>query len=884
MNKKSGEIMTGSEVRKQFLEYFNKNAHKIVKSSSLIPQNDPTLMFANAGMNQFKDVFLGFEKRDYKRATSSQKCVRAGGKHNDLENVGKTARHHTFFEMLGNFSFGDYFKEGAINFAWEFLTDVLKLNKERLWVTIYLDDDEAYKIWKEQIGFPAERIVRLGEKDNFWSMGDTGPCGPCSEIIYDQGEDMSCGDNCGIGKCDCDRYLEIWNLVFMQYNRDEKGVMTPLPKPSIDTGMGLERITAIIQNVKSNFETDLLFDIIKYIADLANCKYGESEEKNVSLRVVADHSRAITFLINDGVFPSNEGRGYVLRRIMRRAARHGKLLGFNTPFLYKIAESVALKMEDEYPELKENLSYIQEITKIEEERFLETLDKGLYILNNELNKLKSAESKIFPGKVAFKLYDTFGFPLDLVQDILEKDGYEVNIDEFNNEMKKQQEKSRKSWTGSGDEEVDAIFKELLSENIETEFIGYSTISSTGKIIKIIKNSKLADSLKQGEKGELIFDKTPFYAESGGQVGDKGILKSGSFEAEVYDTKKKLDIITHYVKVKKGEIRLNDTCELLVYENLRFLTAANHTATHLLQHALRAVLGDHVKQAGSLVNSDRLRFDFTHFKNLTFEQIAEIEDIVNRKIRENVELKIEVMNIDRARALGAMALFGEKYGEMVRVVNIGDFSIELCGGTHVEKTGNIGFFKIISESSIASGVRRIEAFTCQNAINYIRDIETDYLRSINLLKIKKGDLFGKLSSVLDDNRKLLKEVEKYKKDSASKALVNEINNATKEINGITLVTLKVDNKTQKELRELLDVLKGKISKGVIVLAGVEGTKVSMVISVTKNITDKIKAGDLMKNIASIIGGKGGGRPEMAQGGGNNPDKLDEAFAKIEELIK
>jgi alanyl-tRNA synthetase len=541
-------------------------------------------------------------------------------------------------------------------------------------------------------------------------------------------------------------------------------------------------------------------------------------------------------------------------------------------------------MEDEYPELKENLSYIQEITKIEEERFLETLDKGLYILNNELNKLKSAESKIFPGKVAFKLYDTFGFPLDLVQDILEKDGYEVNIDEFNNEMKKQQEKSRKSWTGSGDEEVDAIFKELLSENIETEFIGYSTISSTGKIIKIIKNSKLADSLKQGEKGELIFDKTPFYAESGGQVGDKGILKSGSFEAEVYDTKKKLDIITHYVKVKKGEIRLNDTCELLVYENLRFLTAANHTATHLLQHALRAVLGDHVKQAGSLVNSDRLRFDFTHFKNLTFEQIAEIEDIVNRKIRENVELKIEVMNIDRARALGAMALFGEKYGEMVRVVNIGDFSIELCGGTHVEKTGNIGFFKIISESSIASGVRRIEAFTCQNAINYIRDIETDYLRSINLLKIKKGDLFGKLSSVLDDNRKLLKEVEKYKKDSASKALVNEINNATKEINGITLVTLKVDNKTQKELRELLDVLKGKISKGVIVLAGVEGTKVSMVISVTKNITDKIKAGDLMKNIASIIGGKGGGRPEMAQGGGNNPDKLDEAFAKIEELIK
>jgi len=876
--------MTGSEIRKRFLEYFNNNGHTIVKSSSLIPQNDPTLLFTNAGMNQFKDVFLGFEKRDYKRATSSQKCVRAGGKHNDLENVGKTARHHTFFEMLGNFSFGDYFKEGAINFAWEFLTDVLKLDKEKLWVTIYLDDDEAYKIWNEQIGVSEDRIVRLGEKDNFWSMGDTGPCGPCSEIIYDQGEEMSCGDNCGIGKCDCDRYLEIWNLVFMQYNRDDKGVMTPLPKPSIDTGMGLERITAIMQNVRSNFETDLLFDIIKFISELAGCKYGDSEDNDISLRVIADHSRAITFLINDGVLPSNEGRGYVLRRIMRRAARHGKLLGFNEPFLFKISESVAIKMEDEYPELKENLKYIQEITKIEEERFLETLDKGLFILNDEIKKLQNQKSNILSGKVAFKLYDTYGFPLDLVQDIVEKEGLSVDIDEFNSEMKIQQEKSRQAWAGSGDEEVDTVFKELLSQKVETEFIGYSTIKSTGKIVKIIKNGKFVNSLKEGEKGELIFDKTPFYGESGGQVGDKGFLRGLYFEAEVTDTKKKLDIITHYVKVKKGEIKLNDNCELMVYENLRFLTAANHTATHLLQYALRAVLGAHVKQAGSLVNSDRLRFDFTHFKNLTFEQIAEIEDIVNRKIRENVKLKIEIMNIDDAKRLGAMALFGEKYGEKVRVVNIGDFSIELCGGTHVERTGDIGFFKIISETSIASGVRRIEAFTCQKAIDYIREIELDYMKSINLLKVKRGLLFEKIETLLENNRVLLKEVEKYKKELASNALLDMIDKSTKDINGIKLLTLKVEDKKQKELRELLDILKGKISNGVIVLAGVEKDKVSLIISVTKNLTDKIKAGDLMKNVAPLIDGKGGGRPEMAQGGGSNPLKLNDAFNKIEELVK
>jgi len=876
--------MTGSEIRRKFLQFFEKNGHTIVKSSPLIPHNDPTLLFTNAGMNQFKDVFLGYEKREYKRATSSQKCVRAGGKHNDLENVGKTARHHTFFEMLGNFSFGDYFKKGAIHFAWKFLTEELKLEKDKLWVTIYLDDDEAFEIWRKDIGVPEEKIVRLGEKDNFWSMGDTGPCGPCSEIIYDQGQDMSCGDNCGIGKCDCDRYLEIWNLVFMQYNRDEKGKLTPLPKPSIDTGMGLERITAVVQKVKSNFETDLLMDIITYIAKLAGVEYGNDNDVDISLRVIADHSRAITFLINDGVLPSNEGRGYVLRRIMRRAARHGKFLGFNEPFLFKISESVAQKMRDEYPELLENLKYIQEIVKIEEEKFLTTLDKGLLILDEEVKKLKKENQKVFSGKVAFKLYDTYGFPLDLVQDIVEKEGLTVNTKEFEEEMKKQQEKSRKAWSGSGEEEIDEIYKKLVSEKIKTEFIGYETIKSTGTVLKIIKNGQFSEELNEGEEGEVIFDTTPFYGESGGQVGDKGILENENTKGEIFDTKKKLDIITHYVKIKKGQLKINDKVILAVYENKRFLTAANHTATHLLHFALRKVLGDHVKQAGSLVEPERLRFDFTHFKNLTSDEIFEIEDIVNRKIRENIELKIELMSIDNAKKLGAMALFGEKYGDVVRVVNIGDFSIELCGGTHVKRTGDIGFFKIINESSIASGVRRIEALTCQKAIDYIRDIEKDYLDGIKLLKVKKGDLSKKIQNILEENKELHKNIEKIKQESTKEALEKQLENSTKDINGIKLVCFKLENKSQKELRELLDIIKGKVSMGVIVLAGVEGKKVSLIISVTKNLVDKIKAGDLMKNITSLIGGKGGGRPEMAQGGGSKPENIDQVFEKIESKIK
>ena len=876
--------MTGSEIRKKFLKYFEKNEHTIVKSSSLVPLNDPTLMFANAGMNQFKDVFLGFEKREYRRATSSQKCVRAGGKHNDLENVGKTARHHTFFEMLGNFSFGDYFKQGAINFAWEFLTEELKLDKDKLWVTVYLDDDEAYEIWNKEIKIPSSRIVRLGEKDNFWSMGDTGPCGPCSEILFDQGEKMRCGDNCGIGKCDCDRYLEIWNLVFMQYNRDESGKMTQLPKPSIDTGMGLERITAVVQKVTSNYDTDLLKDIIDYASKLSGIEYGKTEEKDISLRVIADHSRAITFLINDGVLPSNEGRGYVLRRIMRRAARHGKLIGMEEAFLYKMAECVADKMHDEYPELKDNLPYIQEVIKTEEERFLLTLDRGLSMLEEEMEKLKSNGKTVISGETAFRLYDTFGFPFDLVEDIAEGYGFKVDKQGFELSMQKQQEQSRQSWSGSGDEGVDTVYKKIIAEDIKTTFIGYESIEGESVVKKIIKKGEITEIAEQGDKVEIILEKTPFYGESGGQVGDKGKIYSDNFEANVYDTKKFLDLMVHYVHIKKGKIKTEEKCKAVVYDNIRFLTAANHTATHLLQYALKEVLGEHVKQAGSLVNNERLRFDFTHFKGMSNEELFKVEDIVNRKIRENIKLKIEEMDINKAREMGATALFGEKYGEIVRVVNIGEFSIELCGGTHVQRTGDIGFFKIITETSIASGIRRVEAFTCQNAIDYMREMEKDYNETLNILKVKRGKVTEKVSSLLSENKKLNKALGEINRKLSEKDMERNIEEGVKNINGVKLICYKVENKNQKELRNLLDIIKGKIESGVILVASVNEKKVSVIVSVTKDLTGKIKAGDIMKTIAPVIDGKGGGRPETAQGGGNKPEKIDDAFTEVEKILK
>ncbi len=874
--------MTGSEIRKAFLKYFEKNGHTIVKSSSLIPQNDPTLLFTNAGMNQFKDVFLGIEKRDYKRATSSQKCVRAGGKHNDLENVGRTARHHTFFEMLGNFSFGDYFKEGAINFAWEFLTKVLKLDKSKLYATIYFDDDEAFEIWHKQIGLPEEKIIRLGEKDNFWAMGDTGPCGPCSEIIYDQGEEMSCGENCGIGKCDCDRFLEIWNLVFMQYNRDKTGKMTPLPKPSIDTGMGLERITAVIQGVKSNYDTDLLRDIISYAEVISGIQYGKDPEKDISLRVIADHSRAVTFLISDGVIPSNEGRGYVLRRIMRRASRHGKIIGLDEPFLYKMAEKVADKMYDEYPEVKENIKYIQQVIKTEEEKFLKTLEKGLIILDEQMKMLENSQNKIISGEVVFKLYDTYGFPVDLTEDIVRKKGFSLDMDGFKNEMKKQQEKSRKAWSGSGEEKIPEIYKKL--SDLKIKFVGYDILETTGSVLKIIKDEKFVEKLIEGEEGEIIFDITPFYGESGGQIGDNGIISSEKCYAVVYDTKKPLNnLIIHKVKVKKGEITIGDKYNLEVDSSKRIPTMCNHTATHILQYALRKVLGDHVKQAGSLVEPERLRFDFTHFKALTEEEKSKIEDIVNEKIRENAVVSKMEMPIEEAKKLGAIALFGEKYGDIVRVVKIGDFSIELCGGTHLDRTGNIGFFKIVNESSIAGGVRRIEAFTGQKAIDYIRKIEKDYFISLLMFKEKIGNLHKKIKKLIEENKNLNKKIEQLEVELSTKSL-GKNDNIIKEINEIKLVKFKTTGKDNKELRKILDGFKSRINKGIIIICSENDKKANIICSITKNLTDKIKAGDIIKFICEKIDGKGGGKPEFAQGGGKNLKMLDTALEEVENYIK
>ncbi len=876
--------MTGSEIRKKFLKYFESKGHTIVKSSSLIPINDPTLMFANAGMNQFKDLFLGFEKRDYTRATTSQKCVRAGGKHNDLENVGKTARHHTFFEMLGNFSFGDYFKEDAINFAWEFLTEELKLDKDKLWVTIYLDDDEAFDIWHKKVGVSTDRIIRLGEKDNFWSMGDTGPCGPCSEIIYDQGEHMTCSKECGIGKCDCDRFLEIWNLVFMQFNRDSDGNMTPLPKPSIDTGMGLERITAVVQKVNSNYETDLLMDIINDISKLTNIKYGYNERDNISLRVIADHIRAVTFLINDGVLPSNEGRGYVLRRIMRRAARHGKLLNINEAFLYKIAMNVGEKMRDQYPEILDNLKYIQEIIKIEEERFLATVDKGLLILNEEISNLKQSGKNIITGEVAFKLYDTFGFPLDLVEDIAAEQNFSVDKKGFQNEMARQQEQSRKSWVGSGESGIDEIYKKLSSDNIKTVFTGYTELKTDSKIIAIIKDGKILDLASEiGVKYDIITLDTPFYGESGGQAGDKGEILSPNFKFEVYDTKKFMNIVVHKSILKSGRAATNDNATLIV-DTKRKLTAANHTATHLLQYALRKVLGEHVKQAGSMVNSERARFDFTHFKSLTFEELSTIEDLVNQAVISNIPLKIDEMPHDDAVKMGAMALFGEKYGDIVRVVQVPGVSVELCGGTHVKATGDIGLFKIINESSIASGVRRIEALTGHKALLYIREMESDYINSLNFFKTKRGELSNKISSLSEDLKETQKRLEKLSHQQSSKTIEGDIDNATETINGDTkLICYAVNDQGQKELRMILDRVKDKVSKGVIILAGKEGEKVSFIISVTKNLTEKVKANELMTIITPLINGKGGGRVDMAQGGGSNSHNIDKVFKVIRESV-
>lgn len=867
------------------MQYFAERGHTVVASSSLIPHNDPTLLFANAGMNQFKDLFLGLEKRDYIRACSSQKCVRAGGKHNDLEQVGRTARHHTFFEMLGNFSFGDYFKKEAIAFAWEFLTKELQLDKERLYVTVYKDDDEAAEIWHRQEGVPIERIYRFGEKDNFWSMGDTGPCGPCTEIFWDHGPGVGCGKpDCAVG-CDCDRYMEIWNNVFMQFNRDASGTLTPLPKPSVDTGMGLERIATVLQGVKSNYDTDLLQGIIQFTAKLGGKEYGADTRDDVSLRVIADHARATTFLICDGVLPSNEGRGYVLRRIMRRAARHGKMLGFADPVLYRTVDAVIDIMSEAYPELLEREDYIKKVIRAEEDRFAETLDRGLAILNDEMAALRGRGVGTIPGETLFKLYDTYGFPIDLTADIVASEAFTVDEAGFNACMERQREQAREHWKGSGEEGIAEIFKTLYNEGMRTTFTGYEagTGYSVVKAIVTARGGRLVAEAAAGQEVEIITESTPFYGASGGQAGDTGTISSGNAHVRIIDTKRPYpDLAVHVGVVEDGTLKTGEAVDLKVDSEERSATARNHTATHLLQSALREVLGDHVKQAGSLVTPDRLRFDFTHFSPLSDEELRRVETIVNGYIRHNHSVHAREMSVNDALESGATALFGEKYGDRVRVVRVGEVSAELCGGTHVHAAGEIGFFKIVTEAGIAAGVRRIEALSGGGAVTYAQNLEADQKRLAVLLKAEGGDPAEKLEKLLVRQKELQREVETLQSRinaSRSSNLLDQV----REVAGVKVLAAKVEAADPKALRELSDTLKDRLGSGIVVLGAEQGEKAALLVAVSKDLTSRYKAGDLVKTLAPIIGGSGGGKPELAQAGGSQPGKLAEALERVTGLL-
>lgn len=878
-----GKIIEGNEIRKAFLDFFHSKGHEIVKSSSLVPHNDPTLLFTNAGMVQFKDTFLELEERPYKRATTAQKCVRAGGKHNDLDTVGKTARHHTFFEMMGNFSFGDYFKEGAITYAWEFLTEVLKLDKEHLYITIYKDDDEANELWQKITGISEDRIFRLGEKDNFWAMGDTGPCGPCSEIHYDRGEEFACGPNCGIGKCECDRWLEIWNLVFMQYNRDENGVMTPLPHPCIDTGMGLERVASILQNVSSNYDTDLLKRIIDFIATETGQPYYR-DERGFPMRVVADHARSCTFLIADGVLPSNDGRGYVLRRILRRAARFIKILGIDGVFLAKVVPVVVDIMGDQYPEIREKQDFIVKVIANEEERFHVTLADGMKILEEKIDSAKAAGKTVLDGSEAFQLYDTYGFPFDLTEDAALECGLTVDKEGFEAAMAEQRQRARNARSNEGFNELEIAFSALLPDLEATEFTGYTTLSDIAQVKAVITEKERVKTLKEGAEGFLVFDKTPCYAEMGGQVGDRGTFLVGDAKAAILTTFKLPNgVYLHKVKMESGTVNEGDQGSVNVNEALRKATQRNHTATHLMHKALREVLGDHANQAGSLVNEDRLRFDFNHFSAVTPVEIKAIEDKVNAKILENLNVCTKEMNIEEAKAEGAMALFGEKYGSRVRFVNVGGWSKELCGGTHVCDIGEIGLFKIISESSIGAGLRRIEAVTGEAARAYYEKEERELQDVENLLKVKNDDVLAKVQSMLDELKEKEKQIAAYKKAEAAAKAGDMMAKAEDYPKGKAIVADMGEIDTNG-LRETADRLKENRDDLALVLFAAADGKVSIVVSGGKDWLDQgFHAGKLIKEIAAVVGGGGGGKPNMAQAGGKDVDKIDDAIAKAKALL-
>lgn len=866
-----------AEIRQMFLDFFHSKGHEIVNSSSLVPHNDPTLLFTNAGMNQFKDVFLGIDKRSYSRATTAQRCVRAGGKHNDLDNVGYTARHHTFFEMLGNFSFGDYFKRDAIHFAWELLTGKgwFNLPKEKLLVTVYATDDEAFDIWANEIGIAKDKIIRIGDNkgapyasDNFWQMGDTGPCGPCSEIFYDHGDHIWGGPP-GSAEEDGDRFIEIWNIVFMQYNRLVDGTLEPLPKPSVDTGMGLERISAVLQHVNSNYDIDLFKKLIENTAHLV----GVTDLTNKSLRVIADHIRSCSFLIADGVVPSNEGRGYVLRRIIRRAVRHGHMLGAKDVFFYKLVQPLAVVMESAAVNLVKHQKLVEDTLKAEEEQFLKTLERGLLLLDQELAKISNHQ---LPGEIAFKLYDTYGFPYDLTADVCREKNVVVDEIGFNQCMEEQRRRSRESDNFTVD------YSNTIKLDNKTEFLGYDSAESSATVVAIFQEGKKVDSIKAGDNAVIILDKTPFYGESGGQVGDKGVLSANGIVFKVEDSQKYGQNIGHIGVLSAGILSVGDKITAAINSELRERIRRNHSATHLLQAALQRILGDHVQQKGSLVNDTYLRFDFSHQNPITFEQIQEIEDLVNQQIRHNHAVSVELMPIDDAKKKGAMALFGEKYESIVRVLTMGNFSIELCGGTHVSRTGDIGLFKIISESSIASGVRRIEATTGQMAIDLIHSDDKRLNDAMTLLKVDKGNILFRLVQLIEQTKSLEKTIEQLKSQQAaqdSAVLLNQV----EIINSKKLLVAKINNTEAKILREMIDDLKNQIKSGVIVLASVNDDKISLAIGVTKDLTDQIKAGVLVAQLAGKVGGKGGGRPDFAQAGGSDISALPEALALIRDEL-
>ncbi|MCH8131374.1 MAG: alanine--tRNA ligase [Myxococcales bacterium] len=874
--------MRASEIRETFLRFFEERGHRRVASSSLVPEGDPTLLFANAGMVQFKRTFLGEETRAYKTATTSQKCMRVSGKHNDLENVGRTPRHHTFFEMLGNFSFGDYFKEKAIEYAWELVTQAYGVAPERLAVSVFRDDDQAASLWRDEIGIPEEKLYRLGADENFWSMGDTGPCGPCSEIHVDLGRPDNCTSEVCDPSCECGRWLEIWNLVFMQFNRDASGEMKELPNPSIDTGAGLERLTTVLQGVRTTYETDLFLPIIARAEEISGVGKGTDPEKDVSLNVIADHCRALTFLIGDGVLPSNAGRGYVLRRVLRRAARHGWLLGLERPFLYEVADRVIDEMSPAYPELAERRAFITDRIEREEQRFLETLSKGMGLLDDEIARMREQDESTLAGETVFKLYDTFGFPVDLTADILV--GHDLNLDQagFDAAMQIQRARARAAWKGSGDEKIDQVYGRM-ARDLSTGFVGYDALDVSSAIRAILVGGESVDSASEGDDVEVVVDETSFYAESGGQVGDRGTLTTETGVVDVTDTQNPSgDLIVHRGKVMRGEIRLEQGADLSVDAEARAATVRNHSGTHLLHAALREVLGPQAMQKGSLVAPDRLRFDFTHDAPLSSDEVHRIEDLTNRWIEANAPAHTEEMAYDQAIGSGAVAIFEEKYGDPVRVVSFGEFSTELCGGIHARATGQIGLLKVVGESGIAAGVRRIEALTGLGALEYLRGQEATLEQLAVTLKSPVSDLSARVERLLDERRELERQLEAFRTEQRGAASA-DLTREAKDIGGVKLVMARVEGIEGKQLRSMVDDLRGKLRSGIVLLAVSKDDGVTLALGVTQDLTSRFKAGDLVREVSQIVGGKGGGRPDFAQAGGRDVSKLDEAFERLEALV-